>query len=96
MLTEQRDHEPKCILFVLLEMHKSSASYKVHALGVPDRFRLNLTIASPDFKDRGCSENLVKHQLAGLVLSKKLKLRESAPDIFANLSQTWPFKVPYI
>ena len=36
MFNQEGDHKPKCIFLMLLEMNKCWASYKVHALRVPD------------------------------------------------------------
>ena len=35
---KKRDHEPKRVLFVLLQMNEGGSSYKIHALSISQHF----------------------------------------------------------
>lgn len=81
MLAEQRNQEPKCVLFVLLEVHKDGACDEVHALSVAEWLNLIIVAVVADGV-----QDLVELELAGLVFLEEFEVRERASDILTDFS----------
>ena len=80
VLAQQRDQEPECVLFMLLQMNQNRASDEIHALRVAQHFTFTKWL-----EDAYGREDSVKHILPRLVLLEELQVGERPAHILPDL-----------